>query len=73
MSTWIKCSDRMPEECEHVLIYCPAITCMTVAYLIYGHGAQPVCFYIVDFDEYDQIANLDEITHWVQLPKPPKG
>ena len=70
--TWIPCNERLPKECENVLIYCPLLNSMTVAYLIYELEGKPIDFVIVDFDEYDQSCSLKNISHWMPLPEVPK-
>lgn len=69
---WISVKDRLPEDCENVLVYCPILGSMAVAYLAYDRKGSPIHYTIVDFDEYDQIARLNEISHWMPLSEPPK-
>lgn len=72
MTEWIKCSDRLPEDCVNVLIFCPLIKQMTAAYLAYSVDREPLFYCIIDFDEYDQNASIEDITHWMPLPNPPQ-
>lgn len=60
MTTWIKCSDRLPEEGVYVLVYNDADE-------LRYHVASHQDGYWVD-DEY-AYAN---VTHWSELPDPPK-
>jgi len=65
MSNWIRCSERMPEICDDVLVRVinPSETLM--AYL--SHSGN-FC--------YDRDGEGEEITceatHWMPLPEPPK-
>ena len=71
MTTWIKCSDRLPEEGKRVLLWFvepPArLGCESRA--LFGHlcpaykRMRPEG-YTGDFS--------DQITHWMPLPDPPK-
>lgn len=68
---WIKVKDRLPPDFENILIYCPIIKSMTVAYLMYDKY-EPIFYIIVDFDEYEQTVPIEDITHWMPLPESPK-
>lgn len=68
---WVKCSDRLPNDCEDVLIYCPINKKIVAASLFYDAN-KPLFFCIIDFDENDHIAALYEITHWMPLPHKPE-
>lgn len=59
MCEWIKCSDRMPERNESVLIY--AESCVYVAFLN-RHGR---------WDDGDYLDNITGVTHWLPLPRTP--
>lgn len=72
MDNWIKCSDQLPPDCQHVLVYCDSLGSMTAAYLAYSITGMPLLYFIIDFDEHDQTARQDEITHWMELPEKPK-
>lgn len=67
---WIKCTEKLPPECEPVLIYVPNQG-STVAYLVYSSSKSPIQYVIVDFDEFEQYLNLNDVTHWMELPEPP--
>ena len=72
MSEWVKCSDKLPDDCDCVLIYCPITHSQAVAYLIYDIDRIPITFIINDFDESDQTIHVEDISHWMKLPPPPK-
>ena len=68
---WIDIKDKLPKDCENVLVYMPILDSCTVAYLIYSPEKQPIHYAIVDFDEYEQSIDLNDISHWMPLPKLP--
>ena len=55
MSEWIKCSERMPEEGEDVIVYAR-----------YGYGF--IARYIGDF-VLDGYVKCVGVTHWMPLPE----
>lgn len=62
MNNWISVKDRLPEDCDKVLIY-------------YGGNYLIGTFMNEDkgFDcGYDCFLLLNEVTHWQELPEPPK-
>jgi len=63
---WIKISDAKPPYCESVLIWNPNMA-VTTAYL-----RENDLWVINECDEYEIHYKLDEITHWMSLPSPPK-
>lgn len=67
-SKWIKCSERMPSDDEHVLIYTSGeITEAT--FLKFTHEHKPE-FY--EFDTCCHSFSIDEVTHWKPMPKAPE-
>lgn len=69
---WISAKDRLPDTAERVLV------CRTwlgsVYKPLYGYYQdfpnQKGCWYILTEEGY---CSLREVTHWMPLPKPPKG
>lgn len=70
MSEWIRCDERLPPDCESVLIYTkhmpPISACLT-----YSKNGDAILYHINDWDESDQLLYLDEVSHWMPLPEPP--
>jgi len=60
---WISVEDKLPEECELV-------------YAIREGNVEPGIYKFMAKDQWEWaprfIACLDDITHWMPLPKPPK-
>lgn len=71
MMGWISVKDRLPPDCESVMIWSKGMTPIT-AWLAYDKGEVPRYYQINDWDESDQILSLKDITHWMPLPEPPK-
>jgi uncharacterized protein DUF551 len=60
-NNWIKCSDKLPEVFEEVLVYSI-------------HGGKTVANLIHDKSKWNlnpELFNLNFITHWMRLPEPP--
>ena len=66
MSQWIKCSERMPEEGEDVIIYDDLRQVHEGYYIQCGDY---VSWEISSYDPsyYDEV----NVTHWMPLPEPP--
>lgn len=65
---WISVKDRLPDECEEVLIYCPEFL-EEIRKALYTDGD----FYIEKEDLIVKPAPNGYCTHWQPLPNPPKG
>ncbi len=68
MSEWIKCSDKLPEVCDPVLVYLKNLGCC-VCYITDPFEIH--MWTLVDHDEFEQWFHFDEITHWMPLPERP--
>lgn len=63
---WISCSERMPDDGQHVIILCDG------AFVLYAQYR--------DSDFFDVVRNGEEffetqsrnVTHWMPLPEPPQ-
>lgn len=66
MGEWIKCSERMPEEGEDVIVYDGLGQVHEGCYFRYGDG---VVWEIPSYNPsyYDEV----NVTHWMPLPEPP--
>lgn len=67
MTQWIKCSERMPEEGEDVIVYDNLRQVHEGYYLQYG---DLVCWELYSYSSsyYDEV----KVTHWMPLPEPPQ-
>ena len=65
---WISVKDHLPRDCEPILVYVPCLKAITCAYLMYHTDNTPICYAIIDLDEYEQDIKLDEVSHWMRLP-----
>lgn len=64
--TWIKCSDRLPEEGLPVLTFDPKDELRVDYVLLFPDGEEPyiwACKLVTDWAR---------VTHWMPLPEPPK-
>lgn len=61
---WIKCSDRLPESIETVLIVISGRVFCGYLSMNEEHG-----FYIPSGDIY---MDLNAVSHWMPLPQPPE-
>lgn len=68
---WIPCSERMPKPNRAVLIFGNNWPSPVVSKLIVDNlDGTPTCF--SDSDGAAEIFYLDDVTHWMPLPEPPK-
>lgn len=64
---WISCSDRMPDDGQHVIILCDG------AFVLYAQYRDGEFFDIVrNGDEFFETQSRN-VTDWMQLPEPPQG
>ena len=66
MSKWIKCSDRMPEEGNPVLVV--SSIGGAVQNNVYECDGRTWCDFRADYNEL----SMDVFTHWMPLPEPPQ-
>ena len=72
MSEWISCSERLPDGAQRVLVntkYCGRLVCGLSGNYDANDNFIPRrwgCINDIDFE-------LNEVTHWMPLPSPPKG
>ncbi|HEB1263500.1 TPA: DUF551 domain-containing protein [Escherichia albertii] len=63
---WISCSERMPEDGQHVIILCDG------AFVLYAQYRDGEFFDIVrNGDEFFETQSRN-VTHWMPLPEPPQ-
>ncbi len=63
---WISCSERMPDDGQHVIILCDG------AFVLYAQYRDGEFFDVVrDGDEFFETQSRN-VTHWMQLPEPPQ-
>ena len=70
MSEWIKCSERLPEPMQDVLVWSPAFGIAGGEYDVafQSRFVDEWCgAHISSHSEWD----FNEITHWMPLPAPP--
>ncbi len=61
---WIKCSERMPDETQPVIVIArEGVVQRTVYQFCEG-------VWIDWYEQYDEV-NADAFTHWMPLPPPP--
>lgn len=70
---WISVKDRLPEDDEKYLIYPPMWGNYVVEFWPYDdhNGIKKNSFYLES--EYNEITNLENVTHWMPLPDKPQG
>lgn len=63
---WISCSERMPDDGQHVIILCDG------AFVLYAQYRDGEFFDVVrDGDEFFETQSRN-VTHWMPLPEPPQ-
>ncbi|HFV7208571.1 TPA: DUF551 domain-containing protein [Escherichia coli] len=62
---WIGCSERMPDDGQHVIILCDG------AFVLYAQYRDGEFFDIVRNGEEFFETQSRNVTHWMQLPEPP--
>lgn len=66
---WISCSERLPEAKIEVLGYMPTYGVkVKPLYLFFHEGSKVNRFADYSFNHY----GIGEVTHWMELPQPPK-
>lgn len=64
--SWISCSERMPDDGQHVIIICDG------AFVLYAQYRDGEFFDVVrDGDEFFETQSRN-VTHWMPLPEPPQ-
>ncbi|PGG37867.1 hypothetical protein BMR31_01490 [Escherichia coli] len=63
---WISCSDRMPDDGQHVIILCDG------AFVLYAQYRDGEFFDIVRNGEEFFETQSRNVTHWMSLPEPPQ-
>nr|UVX85278.1 MAG: Protein of unknown function (DUF551) [Bacteriophage sp.] len=72
MSQWIKCSERMPEETDDIIVVSDDIIVVSDGIVISGISySRRDGFYMAAL-EYDDDEPIDGVTHWMPLPEPPQ-
>lgn len=66
MSEWIKCSERMPEETDDIIVACSDGT--VISGISYSRRKG---FYMAAL-EYDSDEPIKDVSHWMPLPEPPE-
>ncbi|EFF5450257.1 TPA: DUF551 domain-containing protein [Escherichia coli] len=65
--SWISCSERMPDDGQHVIILCDG------AFVLYAQYRDGEFFDVVrDGDEFFETQSRN-VTDWMPLPEPPQG
>ncbi|EPN1976187.1 DUF551 domain-containing protein [Escherichia coli] len=63
---WISCSERMPENGQHVIILCDG------AFVLYAQYRDGEFFDVVRNGEEFFETQSRNVTHWIPLPEPPQ-
>ncbi|EFN5183939.1 DUF551 domain-containing protein [Escherichia coli] len=63
---WISCSERMPEDGQHVIILCDS------AFVLYAQYRDGEFFDVVRNGEEFFETQSRNVTHWMPLPEPPR-
>lgn len=64
--SWISCSERMPEDGQHVIILCDG------AFVLYAQYRDGEFFDVVRSGEEFFETQSRNVTHWIPLPEPPQ-
>ncbi|EIS4806078.1 DUF551 domain-containing protein [Escherichia coli] len=65
LDSWISCSERMPEDGQHVIILCDG------AFVLYAQYRDGEFFDVVrNGDEFFETQSRN-VTHWMPMPEPP--
>ncbi|MBI1469225.1 DUF551 domain-containing protein [Escherichia coli] len=64
--SWISCSERMPDDGQHVIILCDS------AFVLYAQYRDGEFFDVVRNGEEFFETQSRNVTHWMPLPEPPK-
>ncbi|EHZ8209727.1 DUF551 domain-containing protein [Escherichia coli] len=64
--SWISCSERMPDDGQHVIILCDG------AFVLYAQYRDGEFFDVVRNGEEFFETQSRNVTHWMPLPEPPK-
>ncbi|EEZ5474656.1 DUF551 domain-containing protein [Escherichia coli] len=64
--SWISCSERMPENGQHVIILCDG------AFVLYAQYRDGEFFDVVRNGEEFFETQSRNVTHWIPLPEPPQ-
>ncbi|EFM0408018.1 DUF551 domain-containing protein [Escherichia coli] len=64
---WISCSERMPDDGQHVIILCDG------AFVLYAQYRDGEFFDVVRNGEEFFETQSRNVTHWMPLPEPPQG
>lgn len=74
---WIKCSDEMPEIGRHVLFFISVQLKSKDDFYFQqiekGFLSDSCCLPSPKWLSYEDWYNLDNVTHWMPLPNPPKS
>ena len=68
MSEWTAVSDKLPDYCETVLIWCEGMM-PTAAYRKEAMGD----WVVNDWDDYESYISFRDVTHWREMVKVPSG
>ncbi|HFG3780297.1 TPA: DUF551 domain-containing protein, partial [Escherichia coli] len=63
---WISCSERMPDDNQHVIILCDG------AFVLYAQYRDGEFFDVVRNGEEFFETQSRNVTHWMPLPDPPE-
>ncbi|OWD65862.1 hypothetical protein A8C71_18520 [Escherichia coli] len=64
--SWISCSERMPDDGQHVIILCDG------AFVLYAQYRDSEFFDVVRNGEEFFETQSRNVTHWMHLPEPPQ-